>query len=127
MNTRSNRAAIQLPTASLMLDDGTIEHRVRLLRPTDEQRFGLDALAETHWQPADRKLFCDLWQAEVAAVPEFTTNTFHIVTVCSCRSGVGCRIMIVRFIGSRPMPANVIIGRHRADPCRDHVPQSGAR
>jgi hypothetical protein len=80
VNTRSSRAAIQLPTASLMLDDGAIEHRVRLLRPTDEQRFGLDALAETHWQPADRKLFCELWQAEVAAVPEFTTSTFHIVT-----------------------------------------------
>jgi hypothetical protein len=80
VNTRSNRAAIQLPTASLMLDDGTVEHRVRLLRPTDELRFGLDALAETFWQPADRKLFCDLWQAEVAAVPEFTTSTFHMVT-----------------------------------------------
>ncbi|SMH26536.1 P-loop containing NTP hydrolase pore-1 [Mesorhizobium australicum] len=80
VNTRSNRAAIQLPTASLMLDDGAIEHRVRLLRPTDELRFGLDALAETHWQPADRKLFCDHWHAEVAAVPEFTTSTFHIVT-----------------------------------------------
>lgn len=79
INTRSSRPAIQLPTACLMLDDGTVEHRVRLLRPTDELRFGLDALAETHWQPADRKLFCDLWQAEVAAVPEFTTSTFHIV------------------------------------------------
>ncbi|MER9865408.1 strawberry notch C-terminal domain-containing protein [Mesorhizobium sp. M0185] len=80
VNTRSSRAAIRLPTASLMLDDGTIEHRVRLLRPTDELRFGLDALAETHWQPTDRKLFCDLWQAEVAAVPDFITSTFHIVT-----------------------------------------------
>ncbi|ANT54928.1 strawberry notch family protein [Mesorhizobium amorphae] len=80
VNTRSNRAAIRLPTASLMLDDGAIEQRVRLLRPTDELRFGLDALAETHWQPADRNLFCDLWQAEVAAVPEFATSTFHIVT-----------------------------------------------
>lgn len=80
VNTRSSRAAIQLPTASLMLDDGTIEHRVRLLRPTDELRFGLDTLAETHWQPADRRLFCELWQAEVATVPEFTTSTFHIVT-----------------------------------------------
>ncbi|MDG4890028.1 MULTISPECIES: strawberry notch family protein [unclassified Mesorhizobium] len=80
VNTRSNRAAIQLPTASLMLDDGTVEHRMRLLRPTDELRFGLNALAETHWQPTDRKLFCEFWQAEVAAVSEFTTSTFHIVT-----------------------------------------------
>ncbi|MER9074151.1 strawberry notch family protein [Mesorhizobium sp. M0904] len=80
VNTRSSRAAIRLPTASLMLDDGTVEHRARLLRPTDELRFGLDALAETLWQPADRKLFCELWDSEVAAVPEFTTSTFHIVT-----------------------------------------------
>ncbi|WP_027144396.1 strawberry notch family protein [Mesorhizobium sp. WSM3626] len=79
VNSRSSRAAIQLTTASLMLDDGTVEHRVRLLRPTDELRFGLDALAETRWQPADRKLFCEMWEAEVAAVPEFTTSTFHIV------------------------------------------------
>ncbi|MER9558169.1 strawberry notch family protein [Mesorhizobium sp. M0323] len=80
VNARSSRAAIRLPTASLMLDDGTVEHRVRLLRPTDELRFGLDALAETHWQPADRKLFCEFWQAEIDAVPEFTTSTFHTVT-----------------------------------------------
>ncbi|MHA6645763.1 strawberry notch-like NTP hydrolase domain-containing protein [Mesorhizobium sp. A623] len=80
INARSNRAALQLPTASIMLDDGTIEDRVRLLRPTDEMRFGLAALAETHWQPADRKVFTELWEAEVASVPEFTTSTFHIVT-----------------------------------------------
>ena len=58
----------------------TVEHRVRLLRPTDELRFGQGALAETHWQPADQKLFCELWEAEVEAVPELTTSTFHIVT-----------------------------------------------
>lgn len=80
VNTRSNRAAVKLPTASLMLDDGSVEHRVRLLRPVDELRFGLGALAETHWQPADKKRFCDCWEAEVSAVPEFSTSTFHIVT-----------------------------------------------
>jgi len=80
VNSRSNRASLQLPTASLMLDDGTVEHRVRLLRPTDELRFGLNALAETHWQPSDRKLFSELWEAEVATVPELVTSTFHIVT-----------------------------------------------
>ena len=40
----------------------------------------LDALADTFWQPADRKQFGELWQAEVAAVPEFATSTFHMVT-----------------------------------------------
>jgi hypothetical protein len=80
VNTRSSRAAVQLPTASVMLDDGTVERRVRLVRPTDEIRFGLDALAETLWQPADREVFAELWQAEVTAVPEYATSTFHIVT-----------------------------------------------
>lgn len=80
VNTRSNRVALQLPTASLMLDDGSIEDRVRLLRPTDEIRFGLVALGETHWLPADRKMFTELWEAEVAAVPEYSISTFHIVT-----------------------------------------------
>ncbi len=80
VNTRSNRAAVQLPTASVMLDDGAVERRVRLLRPTDELRFGLDALAETHWEPADRKHFADLWEAEVVKVPEYSSSSFHIVT-----------------------------------------------
>lgn len=114
VNARSNRAAIRLPTASLMLDDGTIEHRVRLLRPTDELRFGLDALAETHWQPADRNLFCDLWQAEVTAVPEFTTSTFHIVTglllpIWRCLPDHDCQVYRIQTdAGER------IIGRHIA-------------
>jgi hypothetical protein len=80
VNSRSNRAALQLPTVAVMLDDGTVEERVRLLRPVDEMRFGIDALAETHWQPADRRVFAELWEAEIATVPEFTTSTFHIVT-----------------------------------------------
>lgn len=80
VNTRSSRVALQLPTVSLMLDDGSIEDRVRLLRPTDEMRFGLAALGETHWQPADKKMFTELWEAEVAAVPEYSISTFHIVT-----------------------------------------------
>jgi len=80
VNTRSSRAAVQLPTASVMLDDGTVERRVRLIRPTDELRFGLGALTETHWQPADRDTFARLWDAEVAKVPEYSTSSFHIVT-----------------------------------------------
>ncbi|WP_353646756.1 hypothetical protein [Mesorhizobium sp. WSM2239] len=60
--------------------DGTVEHRLRLVRPADELRFGLDASAETHWQPTTREIFAQMWEAEVAAVPEFTTSTFHVVT-----------------------------------------------
>lgn len=80
INARSGRAAVQLPTASITLEDGTREHRIRLVRPTDEVRMSFDALAETLWQPAAREAFSEVWMAEIAAVPEFTTSTFHLVT-----------------------------------------------
>ena len=35
VNSRSGRAAVQVPATSLMLDDGTIEPRLRLIRPTE--------------------------------------------------------------------------------------------
>ncbi|RWA57792.1 MAG: methylase [Mesorhizobium sp.] len=114
VNTRSNRAAIQLPTASLMLDDGSVEHRVRLLRPTDELRFGYGALAETHWQPAEKKRFCECWEAEVSAVPEFSTSTFHIVAglllpIWRRLPDNDCRVYRIQTdVGER------IIGRHFA-------------
>ena len=80
VNTRSSRAAVQLPTASIMLDDGTRERRIRLVRPTDEVRMGVDALAETLWQPVPKDVFAEVWNKEVSAVPEFTASTFHLVT-----------------------------------------------
>jgi hypothetical protein len=38
VNSRSGRAAVQVPATSLMLDDGTIEPRLRLIRPTEAAR-----------------------------------------------------------------------------------------
>jgi hypothetical protein len=36
VNERSGRAAVQVPTTSVMLDDGEIERRVRLIRPMEQ-------------------------------------------------------------------------------------------
>jgi hypothetical protein len=80
VNTQSGRAAVQVPAPSLMLDDGQVERRVRLLRPMERQAIALSALAHTHWQIADRDCFADAWEAEVASVPEFSTSTVHVVT-----------------------------------------------
>ena len=38
INERSGRAAVQVPAPSLMLDDGEIERRVRLIRPMEQPR-----------------------------------------------------------------------------------------
>ena len=67
VNARSGRAALEVPAPSLMLDDGSIERRVRLLRPMEQHSFAKDALAETHWEEAARDAFAKAWQEEIAA------------------------------------------------------------
>ncbi|MDP2620296.1 MAG: strawberry notch family protein [Hyphomicrobiales bacterium] len=80
LNERSRRAALEVPAPSLMLDDGSIERRVRLLRPMEQHAFAKAALAETLWQEADRDQFAKAWQDEIATLPEFTDSTLHIAT-----------------------------------------------
>ena len=80
VNTQSGRAAVQVPAPSLMLDDGQVERRVRLIRPMERPAIALDALARTHWKPADRDRFAEAWEAEVAGTPPFTESRIHIVT-----------------------------------------------
>ncbi|MBN8483818.1 MAG: strawberry notch family protein [Sphingomonadales bacterium] len=79
-NSRSKRAAVQLPARSVMLDDGEVERRVRLVRPMERLNFALSHLPETAWAEVDERDFAATWQAEVAQVEEFTTSELHIVT-----------------------------------------------
>jgi hypothetical protein len=80
VNGQSGRAAVQVPASSLMLDDGQVERRVRLLRPMERTAIPLGALAQTHWREADRAGFAQAWEFEIAGVPEFTDSELHIVT-----------------------------------------------
>jgi len=79
INERSGRAAVQVPAPSLMLDDGEIEQRVRLVRPMEHHSLPLKVLAESHWVQADRENFASAWQTELSEVPEFTDSTIHVV------------------------------------------------
>jgi hypothetical protein len=79
VNKHSGRAAVQVPAPSLMLDDGEIERRVRLIRPMEGHSIALNRMAESHWIEADRVGFAAAWQAELAEVPEFTDSMIHIV------------------------------------------------
>jgi hypothetical protein len=79
VNERSGRAAVQIPAPSIMLDDGEIERRVRLLRPVEHHHASLKMMAESHWQETDRDAFAAAWNREVAQVPEFSNSTIHIV------------------------------------------------
>ena len=80
INTKSGRAAVQIPDRGLLLDDGSIERRVRLIRPMEQYSVALDLLTKTLWEDADPKAFAAAWSTEIAAVPEFTTSEIHIVT-----------------------------------------------
>ncbi|MGR7995801.1 strawberry notch-like NTP hydrolase domain-containing protein [Xanthobacter sp. ZOL 2024] len=80
VNERSGRAAVQIPTTSIMLDDGEIERRVRLIRPMEAQNVPVRMMAETHWVDADREAFTSAWNTEVAEVPEFSDAALHMVT-----------------------------------------------
>ncbi|WPZ27756.1 bifunctional class I SAM-dependent methyltransferase/DEAD/DEAH box helicase (plasmid) [Sulfitobacter pontiacus] len=79
VNSRSGRSAVQAPATSLMMDDGTIEPRLRLIRPTEASTVPAKIMEDTHWLEADRTAFAAAWTAELAEVPEFSETTLHIV------------------------------------------------
>jgi hypothetical protein len=80
VNERSGRAALQVPASSLMLDDGSIEARVRLIRPMEALPHPLASMAETLWREADEASFGAAWTRELAELPAFTDSTIHMVT-----------------------------------------------
>src|SRR3546814_17265163 len=52
INAQSGRAAVQIPTRGLLLDDGSVERRVRLVR-SEERRVGKECVSKcrSRWSP----------------------------------------------------------------------------
>ncbi|MDF8335503.1 strawberry notch family protein [Novosphingobium cyanobacteriorum] len=80
VNARSGRAAVQVPAPSIMLDDGEIERRVRLIRPMEHHHGAFKSMADSHWEEADRTTFALAWTRELDDVPQFTESTLQIVS-----------------------------------------------
>ncbi len=80
VNAQSGRAAVQVPSPSVMLDDGDVERRVRLVRPMERTALSVAALEQSHWQCSDQAAFAQAWAREFAKVPPFTESELHIVT-----------------------------------------------
>jgi hypothetical protein len=80
INAKSHRAAVQIAAPSLMLDDGQIERRVRLLRPMERTALAAAMLGATAWEEADNSAFSRAWQQEFAEVPTFTESQMYVVT-----------------------------------------------
>jgi protein strawberry notch len=80
LNGKSHRAAVQVPAPSMMLDDGSVERRVRLVRPLERPSIAVDALDATAWRPTEPEAFTLAWEAELAQLPEFRESMLHVVT-----------------------------------------------
>ncbi|GAA5265274.1 protein strawberry notch [Acidiphilium sp. MT5] len=79
VNSKSGRAAVQVPAPSVMLDDGEVERRVRLIRPMEHVAMPLAMMPQTHWREAEQTIFAQAWAQEIVQVPEFTATEIHIV------------------------------------------------
>ena len=80
VNARSGHAAVQVAAASLTLDDGEVERRIRLVRPTERKNMAASALDGSHWEEVNAAAFRAAWDAELAGLPEFVESRFWIVT-----------------------------------------------
>jgi predicted RNA methylase len=80
INDQSRHAAVQMHAACLMDDDGQVEIRTRLIRPMHRETISVERFEHSHWRKATREGFSELWDAECAAVSEFSDSEFHIIT-----------------------------------------------
>ncbi|MGR3440054.1 MAG: strawberry notch-like NTP hydrolase domain-containing protein [Paracoccus sp. (in: a-proteobacteria)] len=80
INERSGRAAVEIPATSIMLDDGEIIRRVRLIRPMEGFTIAVDRMTETAWIAAGSAAFRQAWRSEVAEVPDCAETVLHMVT-----------------------------------------------
>ena len=80
-NTRSGRAALQVPARSLLADDGSRVVRYELMRPLKRGHLTADQLAESSWEPVDEPTFRAAWQAEVdEALSSLKRERLHLAT-----------------------------------------------
>ena len=80
VNTQSGRAALAAPASSLTLEDGSIEERVRLIRPLSRDAVSKARLATSHWQVSTEPEFVGAWLKELGEIPPTRSSEIHLVT-----------------------------------------------
>ena len=78
VNARSKRAAVLLPAASRMFDDGGVQERVRLVRPATRETMARDELDASNWRRADEAQWRMLWEHEIAELPSHRESRFWL-------------------------------------------------
>ena len=80
INARSKRAAVIMPAASRMLDDGGVRERVRLIRPATAETMARAELDASNWRRADGAQWRRVWDAEIAGLPSHRDSRFWLAT-----------------------------------------------
>ncbi len=79
-NDRSSRVCLEIPTNSILEEDGSITPRVSLLRPQGNEKVRTVHMASSHWQAIDMETFSRLWKAEMEQIPAYKQSRFYLVT-----------------------------------------------
>ena len=79
-NRRSGRIALVHDAPSRMLDDGAIDPRVRMVRPSSRETMSHYAADASSWRDIDEAQWRALWDAEVAGLPAHTESRMRLVT-----------------------------------------------
>jgi len=80
VNAQSGRAALQVPGLSRMTEEGAVQPCVRLVRPLESHSMTEIELMTSKWEEVALYRFKEAWEAELAALPEFQTSSFYLVT-----------------------------------------------
>ena len=80
VNASSNRAALAAPASSMTLEDGSVEERLRLVRPLSRDAVSKARIAASHWQHTDEAAFTAAWLKELNEIPPTRSSEIHLVT-----------------------------------------------
>ncbi len=80
VNTRSRRAAVLLPAPSRMLDDGGVQERVRLVRPTTAETMAQAEFVASNWGRTDEGHWRMLWDHEIGELPSHCESRFWLAS-----------------------------------------------
>ena len=80
INKRSGRAAVMIPAPSHVLDDGRIQTRIRLLRPTHYDYMAKAEFSASNWTPATEAQWRPLWDAQLASLPTYEDLNLYLAT-----------------------------------------------
>ena len=107
VNTSSDRAALGAPASSLTLDDGSVEERVRLIRPLSRDAVPKARLAASHWQvAAEEEFHVALARRSLAKFRPRVRAKSISSPDCCCPSGNICPALQARSTGCKPMTAS---------------------